>query len=44
MTPFWVNKTEEKQNGATAIVSVNGKGEVVPMKVKLQKELFEKTY
>ena len=37
-------KTEEKQNGATTIVSVNGNGEVVPMKLKLQEELFEKTY
>ena len=41
---FLRKKTEEKQNGATAIASVNGKGEVVPMKLKLQEELFEKTY
>ena len=37
-------KTEEKQNSATTMISVDGKGTVFPMKLKLQGESFEKTY
>ena len=41
MIPFWEKKTEEKQNSATIIISVDGKVTVFPMKLKLQRESFE---
>ena len=37
-------KTEEKQNSATTMISVDGKGTVFSMKLKLQGESFEKIY
>ena len=40
MIPFWGKKTEEKQNSATIIISVDGKGTVFSM-WKLQGESFE---
>ena len=44
MIPFWEKKTEQKQNSATIMISVDGNGLVFPMKLKLQGELFEKKY
>ena len=44
MIPFWGKKTEQKQNSATIMISVDGNGLVFPMKLKLQGELFEKIY
>ena len=41
---FLRKKAEEKQNSATTMISVDGKGTVFPMKLKLQGESFEKTY
>ena len=38
---FLTKKTREKQNIATIMKSVDGKGIVLPIKLKLQKELFE---
>ena len=38
---FEKKKTEEKQNSATIIISVDGKVTVFPMKLKLQRESFE---
>ena len=35
MIPFWGKKPEEKQNIATIMKSVNRKGTVFPMKLKL---------
>ena len=43
MTPFW-KKAEERQNSATTMISVDGKGTVFLMKLILQGESFEKTY
>ena len=40
MIPFWV-KTEEKQNGASVMISVNGKGTVFPLNLKLQGKHFQ---
>ena len=40
---FLRKKAEEKQNSATTMISVDGKGTVFPMKLKLQGESFEKT-
>ena len=34
-------KAEEKQNSATIMISVNGKGTDFPVKLKLQGESFE---
>ena len=34
-------KTEEKQNSAITVISVDGKGTVFPVKLKLQWESFE---
>ena len=34
-------KTEEKQNSATIMISVDGKGTVFPVKLKLQGESFQ---
>ena len=42
MTPFWGKKTEQEQNSATTIISVDGKG-TSPMKSKLQGQSFQKT-
>ena len=39
--PFWGKKTEEKQNSATIMTSVDGKGMALPVKLKLQGESFE---
>ena len=36
MIPFWGKKAEEKQNGANIMISVDGKGTVFPVKLKLQ--------
>ena len=44
MIPFWGKKAEEKQNSATIMISVDGKGTVFPMKLKLQGKSFEQTY
>ena len=41
--PFLKEK-EEKQNSATTMISVDGKGKVFPIKLKLQGESFQKTY
>ena len=41
---FLKKKAEERQNGATTMISVDGKGTVFPMKLILQGESFEKTY
>ena len=44
MTPFWRKKqAEEKQDNATTMISVDGKGTVFPMQLKLQEGSFEKT-
>ena len=40
---FLRKKAEEKQNSATTMISVDGKGTVFPIKLKLQGESFEKT-
>ena len=40
--PFLRKKAEEKQNSATTMIFVDGKGSVFPMKLKLQGESFEK--
>ena len=40
MIPFWGKKTEEKQNRATILISVDSKGTVFPVKLKLQGEYF----
>ena len=36
ITPFRAKKTEEKQSSATIMISVNRKGAVFPIKLKLQ--------
>ena len=36
MIPFWGKKTEEKQNSAVIMISVDWKGTVFPVKLKLQ--------
>ena len=41
---FLRKKAEEKQNSTTTVISVDGKGTVFPMKLKLQGKSFEKTY
>ena len=41
---FLKKKTEERQNSATTMISVDEKRTVFPMKLKLQGESFEKTY
>ena len=40
MIHFW-GKTEEKQNSVTIMISLNGKGAVFPVKLKLDGESFE---
>ena len=40
MIPFW-EKKEQNLNSATIMISVDGKGTVFPVKLKLQWELFE---
>ena len=41
MTAFYGKKTEEKQNSADIMISVDGKKTVFPVKLKLQGESFE---
>ena len=41
MIPFWGKKTEQKQISATTKASVDGKGIVFPVKLRLQGESFE---
>ena len=41
---FLKKKAEERQNSATTMISVDGKGTVFLMKLILQGESFEKTY
>ena len=41
MILFWGIKQKEKQNSAILMISVDGKGTVSPIKLKLQWELFE---
>ena len=36
MIPFWGKTADEKQNSATIMISVDRKGEVFPVKLKLQ--------
>ena len=36
MIPFGGKKTDEKQNSATIMISVDGKGAVFPVNLKLQ--------
>ena len=38
MIPFWGKKSEGKQNRATLMISVDDKGTVFPLKLKLQGE------
>ena len=38
---FLRKKTEEKQNSVTIMISVDGKGTVFPVKLKLEGESFE---
>ena len=40
---FLKKKAEEKENSATTMISVDRKGTVFPVKLKLQGESFEKT-
>ena len=41
MIPFSGKKTEEKQNSATIMISVDSKETIFPVKLKLQGESFE---
>ena len=41
---FLKKKVEEQPNSATALISVDGKGTIFPMKSNLQGESFEETY
>ena len=41
MSHFQGKKTEEKQNGVTIMISVNGKGTIYPVKLKLEGESIE---
>ena len=41
MIPFGQKKTEEKENRATIMISVDGKGTAFPVKLELQGEQFE---
>ena len=41
---FLKKKAEEQQNSATTMISVDGKGTIFPMKLKLHGELFEEKY
>ena len=40
---FLRKKTEEKQNSATTMISFNGRGTVLSVKLKLQGKSFEET-
>ena len=40
---FLKKKVEEQQNSATAMISVDGKGTIFPMKLNLHGESFEET-
>ena len=40
--PFWGKKADEKQNSATIMISVHGKGAVYSVKLKLQGNLLNK--
>ena len=42
MIPFWGKKAGEKQNSATIMISVHGKGAVFSVKLKLQGNLLNK--
>ena len=41
MMPFLGKKAEENQNSAAIMISVDGKGTVFPVKLKLQGKSFE---
>ena len=41
---YFLEKTEEKQNTATIMIYVDGKGAVFPVKLKLEGESSEKRY
>ena len=41
MIPFRGKETEEQENNATIMISVDRKGTVFPVKLKLQGESFE---
>ena len=41
MIPFWGMKAGEKQSSATIMISVDGKGTVFPVKLKLQGDSFD---
>ena len=41
---IWRKKPEEKQKSATIMISVDRKGTVVPVKLKLQRESFDQGY
>ena len=40
--PFWGKKTEEKQNRATIMTSIEGQGTIFPVELKLQGESLNK--
>ena len=41
---FLKKKAEEQQNSATTMISVDGKGTIFPMKLKLHGESFEEKF
>ena len=41
---FLKKKVEERQNSATTMISVDGKGTIFPMKLKLHGESFEEKF
>ena len=42
--PFWVKNAKEKQNSATIMISVEWKGTVFPVKLKLQGEFTKDNF
>ena len=42
MTPFWGKNTEEEQNSATTIISVDGKGTVFSNEVEITRTIISK--
>ena len=42
MTPFWGKKTEEEQNSATIIISVDGKGTAFSNEVEITRAIISK--
>ena len=42
MTPFWGQKTEEEQNSATTIISVDGKGTAFSNEVEITRAIISK--